>query len=77
MPDPADPAPDLLARALSYAAVGVPVFPCAPGSKSPITAHGFHDATTDPGRVRSDRALGANPMACTPVESQRSEGPVA
>lgn len=29
------------------AARGIPVFPCAPGEKRPLTAHGFHDATTD------------------------------
>ena len=39
----------VVARAL--AAAGVPVFPCLPGGKRPLTAHGFHDATTDPGQV--------------------------
>jgi hypothetical protein len=35
-----------------YAAEGIPVFPCIPGGKRPVTAHGFLDATTDPGAVR-------------------------
>ncbi|HEY6797926.1 MAG TPA: bifunctional DNA primase/polymerase [Kineosporiaceae bacterium] len=30
----------------------VPVFPCAPGGKQPLTTHGFHDATTDVTAVR-------------------------
>lgn len=33
------------------AAAGVPVFPCVPGAKRPLTAHGFHDASTAPGHV--------------------------
>ncbi len=32
--------------ATRYAAVGIPVFPCVPGAKHPITRRGFHDATT-------------------------------
>ena len=35
-----------LDAALGYAALGYRVFPCGPGGKKPITAHGFHDATT-------------------------------
>ncbi len=33
--------------ATRYAALGYPVFPCAPGKKTPLTAHGFKDATTE------------------------------
>ena len=40
-------------RALDYARRGWPVFPCRPGSKEPATRHGFKDATTDPGQIRS------------------------
>lgn len=32
--------------ATRYAEVGIPVFPCVPGAKHPITKRGFHDATT-------------------------------
>ncbi len=41
-------APALADRALAYANAGIPVFPCVPGGKTPLTASGFHDATTDP-----------------------------
>lgn len=34
--------------ALGYAAAGWPVFPCWTPGKTPITSHGFKDATTDP-----------------------------
>jgi hypothetical protein len=37
----------ILRRALTYAARGWPVFPCQPGGKTPATAHGYLDATTD------------------------------
>ncbi len=42
---------NLLTAALRYAELGYPVFPCAPGGKSPLTEHGFHDATTDPEQI--------------------------
>lgn len=32
--------------------LGLPVFPCGP-DKKPLTTHGFKDATTDPGRIRT------------------------
>lgn len=33
--------------ASDLASAGVPVFPCVPGQKRPLTPRGFHDATTD------------------------------
>lgn len=50
------PMPAWLPRGLGqpaavYAAAGIPVFPCAPGQKHPLTAHGFRDATTDPAQI--------------------------
>ncbi len=44
----------LLTRAaLSYARRDIPIFPCEPGGKRPLTYNGFWDATTDARRVRS------------------------
>lgn len=41
-----------LARAQACAAEGWPVFPVAPNLKTPLTKHGFKDATTDAEAVR-------------------------
>jgi hypothetical protein len=41
----------LLEAALRYAELGYPVFPCAPGTKTPLTEHGHLDATTDPEQI--------------------------
>lgn len=38
---------DLPTAALKLASAHIPVFPCIPGGKQPLTAHGFHSATTD------------------------------
>ena len=40
-------APTLLKASLAYAGRGVPVFPCEPGAKRPLTRNGHWDATTD------------------------------
>ncbi len=42
---------ELPAAAAAYATAGVAVFPCIPGGKRPLTAHGFQDATTDTAQV--------------------------
>lgn len=44
-------APDLPAAATAITAAGVPVFPCVPGGKQPLTHQGFHDASTDAAQV--------------------------
>lgn len=48
--------------AANYAACGVPVFPCVPGGKRPLTSRGFHDATMSATTVREwwRRTPGAN-----------------
>lgn len=40
-------------QALWYAELGYPVFPCVPGGKTPMTAHGFLDATTDIAQIEA------------------------
>ena len=35
----------LAAAALRYANLGIPVFPCVPGGKQPLTPNGFHDVS--------------------------------
>jgi hypothetical protein len=41
----------LAQAAAVYAANGVPVFPCWPEDKTPMTKRGFHDASSDPAQV--------------------------
>lgn len=50
-PLPASLPKELAEAAAVYAAAGIPVFPCAPGQKRPLTEHGFQDATIDPARI--------------------------
>ena len=49
----ASAAPDLPTAATTLARAGVPVFPCVPGTKQPLTHRGFHDASTDQQKVTS------------------------
>lgn len=43
----------VLEAALSYAAKGVPVFPCRANDKRPHLEHGFKEASTDPDTINS------------------------
>ncbi|RIQ10850.1 bifunctional DNA primase/polymerase [Jiangella rhizosphaerae] len=40
-------------EAAAFAANGIPVFPCAPGAKHPLTEHGFEEATIDLDQVKA------------------------
>lgn len=53
MSDPQAYSDRLLDAALRYAELGYRVFPCVPGKKTPLTAHGFKDASTDPEQIRA------------------------
>jgi hypothetical protein len=46
-------APDLATASTMLATRNIPVFPCTPGGKQPLTTHGFHDASTDLATVSS------------------------
>lgn len=41
----------LVTAAMHYANLRIPVFPCVPGGKQPLTANGFHDAAASPRTV--------------------------
>lgn len=58
-PESAD---QMLRAALAYAELGFAVFPCVPRSKTPLTEHGFQDASKDPKVIRALWSLhpGAN-----------------
>jgi hypothetical protein len=45
--------PTMLDAALAYARTHIPVFPCNPLDKQPLTPHGFKDATTDEAQIRA------------------------
>jgi DNA-binding transcriptional ArsR family regulator len=47
------PGSDKLSAALDYADQGMPVFPCVPEGKAPLTQRGHLDASTDPDQLRA------------------------
>jgi putative DNA primase/helicase len=67
-----DIACDAKAAALRYAQRGWPVFPCL--GKTPLTAHGFKDATTDPEAIEA--WWHKNPDAAISVATGQSSGVV-
>jgi hypothetical protein len=58
---------ELLRGALIYAGRGIPVFPCEPGGKRPLTAEGFLEATTDEARIREWWARWPNANVAIPT----------
>lgn len=42
----------MLEAAVSYAKDGLPIFPCTPGDKNPLTPHGFKDSSTEAPQIR-------------------------
>src|SRR5215210_9347017 len=65
-------APALLKAALAYAGRGVPVFPCEPGAKRPLTRNGHWDATTD--RRTIERWWGRQPSANIGLPTGKKSG---
>jgi hypothetical protein len=63
---------DLPSAALRLAFARVPVFPCVPGGKQPLTAHGFQSATTD--RRQIQRWWTRTPGANIGIPTGRSSG---
>jgi len=59
--------PNALDVALEYARKGLPVFPCSPLDKKPLTPHGFKDATTDEAQIRAWWGGWPNAMIAAPT----------
>jgi hypothetical protein len=64
--------PDMKAAALWYAAQHIPVFPCKPRDKKPITEHGFKDATID--QMRIEEWWQENPTANIGIPTGAASG---
>lgn len=52
MIEPENEPPPLISAALWYVEQGLPVFPCKPGEKRPLTRHGLYDASLNPELIR-------------------------
>jgi hypothetical protein len=58
---------ELLRGALIYAGRGIPVFPCEPHGKRPLTVDGFLEATTDEARIHQWWARWPNANVAIPT----------
>ena len=58
---------DALDAALEYGRKGLPVFPCSPLDKKPLTPHGFKDAATDEAQIRAWWGKWPNAMIAAPT----------
>ncbi len=53
LPTAVSGAADLASASMMLATRDIPVFPCTPGGKQPLTTHGFHEASADLATVRN------------------------
>jgi hypothetical protein len=67
MPQAQPNTPTEIEAALGYARSGWPVFPCNPLDKTPLTPHGFKDATTDEAQIRAWWGRWPNAMIGVPT----------
>jgi bifunctional DNA primase/polymerase-like protein len=67
MPQAQPNVPTELEAALEYARKGLPVFPCNPLDKSPLTPNGFKDATRDETQIRAWWTRWPNAMIGAPT----------
>ena len=58
---------ELIVAALAYAQARLRVFPCNPRDKTPLVAHGFKAATTDPKQIRAWWERWPNAMISMPT----------
>lgn len=65
---------DLPGAAALLAEAGIPIFPCIPNGKRPLTAHGFLDATNDIDQV--DQWWARTPAANIGIPTGRASGVV-
>ena len=59
--------PTVFEAALDYARCGIPIFPCNPIDKQPLTPHGFKDATRDETQILAWWQQYPNAMVSAPM----------